>query len=383
MTQITVEEFKRLQAAQRRRERRNADGFVDCLIAAIQNDNWEAVYNIGTCDAPFGAWHLFFHRISNGAVAEISPQIKETFQQVWLEKKSMALTVDNPRLLRRALRRLLPPYSGPAIQLYRGATLEGWRRGFSWTADIEIARLFFPKELLTIPGAATPVILKTLAPPEAIICKIEYPAPFTEEDKAETPEVHFVEFHDEQEYIATSCFHFSAFPNSTIFSYATTCPGMPSPSIAKLERYSRPCWGDSSPETTRALADAASCRSAGILSAIIGSLAKRDTKSVAIRRLPASGLARARQPTPPYSSLRPQMRERLAGVFVKPLRVSAQGFDFLGREDLRLKRSWRLRPVRLRVGHGSSFRFAVRRGMTIRPSSTRRQIALDVEGESS
>jgi hypothetical protein len=208
MTQITVEELKRSQAAQERRERREAEGFVDCLIAAIKTDNCEALYRIGTCDSPFGAWHLFFHRISKGAVAEISPQIKKTFQHVWLETKNMALTVGTHRLLRRALRRLLPPYSGPAVLLYRGATVEERGRGLSWTADIEVARLFFRKELLMLPGGPTPAILKTLAPPEAIICKIEYPPPFTEEERAEmlneTPGCHFVEFHDEQEYIVDS-----------------------------------------------------------------------------------------------------------------------------------------------------------------------------------
>jgi hypothetical protein len=205
MTQMTVEEFKRRQAAEERRRRRQADAFANYMITAIKADNCDALYRIGTSDEFSGGWRLFLHRISKGAIPEIGPEIKETFQQVWLERKSLALTIDSPRMLCRALRRLLPPYSGPAVVLYRGATLKGWRRGVSWTADIEVARSFLPKELSTIPNAPTPVIVETFAPPEAIICRIEYPAPFTEEEKAEmlkeTPGCHFMEFHDEQEYI--------------------------------------------------------------------------------------------------------------------------------------------------------------------------------------
>jgi hypothetical protein len=51
--------------------------------------------------------------------------------------------------------------------------------------------------------AIIPVIVKTLAPPEAIICKIEYPEPFTEEEKEQFGG-HVIEFHDEQEYIVDS-----------------------------------------------------------------------------------------------------------------------------------------------------------------------------------
>jgi hypothetical protein len=82
--------------------------------------------------------------------------------------------------------------------------LNSWRRGVSWSADVEIARRFIHRDLLTIPQG----IIKVRALPEAIICKIEYPLPFTEEEKAEmlkdTPGCHFLEYRDEQEYIVDS-----------------------------------------------------------------------------------------------------------------------------------------------------------------------------------
>jgi hypothetical protein len=159
---------------------------------------------IATCDEFYGGWRLAMCRIGNGAVAEISPQIKQTFQQAWLEHKHMGLKIGSRPLLCRALRQLLPPYCGPAVTLYRGATLQGWRDGVSWTSDIKIARLFFREDFTSLPDGPTPVIIKTLAPPEAIICRIEYPPPFTDAEKAETPGASFMEFHDEQEYIVDS-----------------------------------------------------------------------------------------------------------------------------------------------------------------------------------
>ena len=188
-----LEEIKKLQRAQERRDRRQSEIFARYVITAIETDNCEALSRIGTSNAPNIGWHLVFHHIVKGAAPEISPQIKSTFQQVWLEHKQLARHIGKPSLVRRALQRLLPPYSGPAVTLYRGATLKGWREGVSWTASIDIARSFLlepdvAKSLHALNSfngnpANIPVIVKTLAPPEAIICKIEYPEPFTKKKR--------------------------------------------------------------------------------------------------------------------------------------------------------------------------------------------------------
>jgi hypothetical protein len=148
VTKITIEEFRRLQAEEAREARRKSKAFADAFVAAIKAGDGEALFDIGTADHFYNGWHAAFGRIGNDAVPDISPEIKIVFQQVWIEKKQMALTIDNTRLLCRALRRLLPPYSGPAVVLYRGATRRGWRRGVSWSDDIEAARLFCDKGCL-------------------------------------------------------------------------------------------------------------------------------------------------------------------------------------------------------------------------------------------
>jgi hypothetical protein len=97
----------------------------------------------------------------------------------------------------RALRKLSPPYHGPAVTLFRGATEHGWRKGFSWSASIDEARQWVsPYE-----GA----LVQALVQPAAIICKIEYAEPFSEQEKAEIlgehPGSHFPDFSAEQEYV--------------------------------------------------------------------------------------------------------------------------------------------------------------------------------------
>jgi hypothetical protein len=92
----------------------------------------------------------------------------------------------------------MPPYDdGPAMTLYRGASKHGWRFGFSWTADIDEAKQWVRRR--------DDVLVEARVEPAAIICKLEYPEPFSEEEKAELrrehPGAQFSEFHAEQEYV--------------------------------------------------------------------------------------------------------------------------------------------------------------------------------------
>src|SRR5262245_35909191 len=118
-------------------DRKEGEALSRRILAAIETGDSEALLHIGSCDDDYGGWERVFRRIANGAVPEISANIKDAFQRVWVEHKNWPLTIGKPRMLARALRRLLPPYHGPAVTLYRGASKHGWKRGFSWSDDIE------------------------------------------------------------------------------------------------------------------------------------------------------------------------------------------------------------------------------------------------------
>ena len=63
--------------------------------------------------------------------------------------------------------------------LFRGASAGERRRriyGLSWTADVAEAE-WFARERQKWSGGS--VVLETLAPPEAVICAVNYPAPIT------------------------------------------------------------------------------------------------------------------------------------------------------------------------------------------------------------
>ena len=79
--------------------------------------------------------------------------------------------VSDDLLLCDALRMMLLPYAGPARVLYRGEIGENQRRrtySLSWSQDIDVARHFAQGITRTCIGGS--VLLKTTAPPSAIIC---------------------------------------------------------------------------------------------------------------------------------------------------------------------------------------------------------------------
>jgi hypothetical protein len=70
------------------------------------------------------------------------------------------------------LRVLLPPYTGPALMIYRGDSwINRCRRtyGPSWTSSIEVAR-HFASDTSMVTCAGGSVLLETLAPADAIVC---------------------------------------------------------------------------------------------------------------------------------------------------------------------------------------------------------------------
>ena len=123
-------------------------------------------------------------------------------QDAWISAKHVPREVDDHPLVCAVARVMLPAYAGPAVRLFRGACLlERQRRvyGVAWTADIAVAESFAKDYQEDLPGGS--VVLETLAPSAAIICKMSYPEPFTAEERAANARAHFEEFHDEREHI--------------------------------------------------------------------------------------------------------------------------------------------------------------------------------------
>lgn len=100
--------------------------------------------------------------------------IKDAFLQAWLSQgDGIRQRAGSDRELIRAMRILLPPYNGPAMQLYRGDGARNRRRrtyGLSWSSEREVAEAHANSMWRTTIGGS--VLLETVAPPEAIICAV-------------------------------------------------------------------------------------------------------------------------------------------------------------------------------------------------------------------
>ena len=154
---------------------------VTLLVEAVKNGHWENIYYILTADGM--PWEMALRRLTKlRAVPAVSQQ---AFSRAWMESKSVPLKVRNYSILCAALRVMLPPYTGPAVRLFRGACFnEVQRRQYSvsWTDDRSVAERFARDYSEMAHGS---VILETSAPPAAIIGQMEYPGPLTDAEREE------------------------------------------------------------------------------------------------------------------------------------------------------------------------------------------------------
>jgi hypothetical protein len=101
----------------------------------------------------------------------IDAQMRVAFHLQWTVRGfRIRESVDDDVLLAAALRRLLPPYEGPGLTLYRGeqaARVSRGEVGFGWTQDRAVAEMFAAGLCTTYPGGG--VLLETAAPADAII----------------------------------------------------------------------------------------------------------------------------------------------------------------------------------------------------------------------
>lgn len=191
-----------------KRERRAETNAAHLFTRACQSGDVPLFYEaVSRIDASVNGWLASMRKVAR-EVRAVSPQIQSAFQGEWIERKMLPLLVDDHRALCNATRLLLPKYSGPPVHLFRGAAAAERRRriyGLSWSADVEAAERFALSYRVMDGGS---VLLETRAAPKAIICKITYPKPFTQNEikkaRREHPCLEIdepVEFHGEQEYV--------------------------------------------------------------------------------------------------------------------------------------------------------------------------------------
>jgi hypothetical protein len=105
---------------------------------------------------------------------DIASEIKRAFREHWIhDGDQLREAVGNDRGIMDAMRALLPPYTGPALVAYRGDSFFNRRRrtyGMSWSANIDVARLFAEGNWRTFEGGS--VLLRAEAPPESIVLAV-------------------------------------------------------------------------------------------------------------------------------------------------------------------------------------------------------------------
>jgi hypothetical protein len=191
---MTLQDWQKMLAKQDAEERARNRKRIALLMQAYHAGDYDRFQeNMVADEFPWRLACKEFVKLSS-----VPPEMRFAFQSAWTQHKRPALR--NHPLVCAAIHAMLPAYTGPAVRLFRGASeLERKRRayGLSWTSDVAEAETFAEK-YRAWPGGS--VVLETLAPPAAVISKMEYPEPFTEEERAEIPGAHFTEFHDEREH---------------------------------------------------------------------------------------------------------------------------------------------------------------------------------------
>jgi hypothetical protein len=99
-------------------------------------------------------WREFFLRVAE--LPSVHPAAQKCFLEIWVRRVGggqMREKVGDDDAFFAGLRRLLPAYDGPAMDLWRGQVC-GEALGLSWTEDFPIAREFalfgvqaFPRRL--------------------------------------------------------------------------------------------------------------------------------------------------------------------------------------------------------------------------------------------
>ncbi|HEY5065826.1 MAG TPA: hypothetical protein VIJ04_13495, partial [Xanthobacteraceae bacterium] len=154
---------------QRRADRRAATAFFE----ACKSGDADLLYKAADLlsNESVTGWTIAVRKIAR-EVSQVGPDVQSAFLSVWIQTQVLPLKVGDHGALCTAARVLMPPYRGPSVRLYRGASDSERRRriyGISWTSDIKTAEKFAEECSQFDEGS---VLLETIAPPEAIVCDI-------------------------------------------------------------------------------------------------------------------------------------------------------------------------------------------------------------------
>jgi hypothetical protein len=155
-------------AEQNRRDRETPRQFVRALLAG---DAKALVASLGQLDDCFDGWRRAFRQCVK--LESIPADMKHTMLELWRHHGDhIRNEVRDDMALVKALRVLLPAYTGPRLALYRGDSAWNRRRrtyGLSWSASQAVAEAFADGLLWrSCRGGAS--CLQADVPPEAIIC---------------------------------------------------------------------------------------------------------------------------------------------------------------------------------------------------------------------
>jgi hypothetical protein len=164
---------RRAEFLEKRREARDAAAFFARVCqegrAELLDTTRQYIDDCGDDDA----WRLAMAKVAR--LPRVSLEIQAAFIPIWVGSQSLPRRVGHRPTMAAALRVLMPGrYSGPPLVLYRAADTSERRRrtyGFSWTFEIDTARLFAGQIQPFQQGIGTfqCVIFKTLAPAEAVL----------------------------------------------------------------------------------------------------------------------------------------------------------------------------------------------------------------------
>ena len=118
-----------------------------------------------------GGWRKALVQIRR--LPELPATTREWFLQRFLDDgERLRQDIDDDLLYLDALRLLLPPYSGPPVQVYRGETMDNHQQrtyGYSWSATREIALGFAERGYCRLATGGS-VLLSARASSDAILC---------------------------------------------------------------------------------------------------------------------------------------------------------------------------------------------------------------------
>ena len=119
------EEFQEILREEKRRARRHALAVVEACKTGDAERFYHLVYPYD--DHP-RFWTTAMRMIAR-SLTHVSTEIQTAFRSAWIETKMISLQNGGLRAFCQALKVLMPPYQGPAVKLFRGASaIERTRR---------------------------------------------------------------------------------------------------------------------------------------------------------------------------------------------------------------------------------------------------------------